>query len=78
MTKKVFEQLKEIVAEQEQMLRFDSFSNEEAWQLGTFLVNKVYELEMELALSIRKVSGAIIFQHETDGTNALNDKWMCR
>ena len=78
MTKKVFEQLKEIVAEQEQMLRFDSFSNEEAWQLGTFLVNKVYELEMELALSIRKVSGAIIFQHETDGTNALNDMWMYR
>ena len=76
MTKKVFEQLKAIVEEQEQMLRFDSFSNEEAWQLGSFLVNKVYELEMELALSIRRLSGAIIFQHETEGTNAMNDKWM--
>ena len=78
MNRKEFEKLKEIVAEQEKLLRFDSFSNEEAWQLGSFLVNKVYELELELAVSIRKLSGAIVFQHETEGTNALNDKWMQR
>ena len=78
MKTKEFEQLKEIVAKQEEMLRFDTFSNKEAWNLGKFMVEKIYETGIELAVSIRKCSGAIMFQHETAGTNLLNDKWLGR
>ena len=78
MKTKEFEQLKEIVAKQEEMLRFDAFSNKDAWNLGKFMVEKIYEAGIELAVSIRKCNGTIVFQHETAGTNLLNDKWMGR
>ncbi|MGN0412731.1 MAG: heme-binding protein [Lachnospiraceae bacterium] len=75
---KEFETLKEIVSKQEEMLRFDSFTNKDAWELGKFMVERIYNNGIELAVSIRKCNGTILFQHETAGTNLLNDKWLGR
>lgn len=60
------------------MLRFDHFSNKDAWELGSFLVKKVYESGIEMAITIRKLNGNITFQHFTDGTNMNNQNWMRR
>ena len=68
---------KEIRADEES-LRFDSFSNKDALALGNFLADKVYSQGMDLAICIRKLNGAILFQHMTDGTCLNNQNWMQR
>lgn len=78
MTKENFEQIQAIVSEQEKILRFDHFSNKDALDLGTFITKKLYDEKINLALAIRKVNGAILYQHMTDGTALINQKWMMR
>ena len=64
--------------QQEEMLRFDHFSNLDAWNLGSFLVERVHEKQIDMAISIRKLNGSIIFQHLTENTSLNNQKWMQR
>ena len=78
MDKKDYIELNELLLHHEQKLRFEHFSNKDAWELGSFLVKKVYESEIELAIAIRKMNGNIIFQHGTDKTNLNNQNWMNR
>lgn len=73
-----YEEIKKITEEQERVLRFDHFSNRDALELGTFITNKIYEENMTLAVSIRRLNGTIIYQHLTDGTNHINQNWMER
>ena len=63
---------------QEALLRFDHFSNRDAGDLGAFLVTRVHEREMDMAISIRKLNGSIIFQHLTENTSLNNQRWMQR
>lgn len=78
MEKQKFEALKEIVTKQEQLLRVEHLTNKDIWELGKFMVERVYEKGIELAVSIRLCDGTIVFQHGTAGTNMLNSKWMDR
>lgn len=78
MTKENFEQIQAIVAKQEKVLRFEHFSNKDALDLGNFITNKIYDENMDLAIAIRKVNGAIVYQHMTNGTALINQKWMMR
>ena len=73
-----YAQIIEITKAQEALLRFDHFTNLDAWNLGTFLVQRVYDRGIDMALSIRKLNGSIIFQHLTEGTSLNNQKWMQR
>lgn len=73
-----FIRLKEAVALQEQTLRFESFNSAVAWDLGCFMVERVRRLGIDLAISIRKLNGNIVFQHVTDGTALGNQLWMDR
>jgi len=70
--------INEIVSEQEKALCFDHFSHKDAWELGQFLVKRIYDNNIEMAVSIRKVSGYILFQHGTEDTNLNNQNWMDR
>lgn len=78
MTSEDYIKLNEIILKQEEMLRFPQFSNRDAWELGNYMVNKVYENKQELAIVIRKLNGNILFQHCTEGTNLNNQNWMER
>jgi Uncharacterized conserved protein len=78
MTIEDYIKLNEITLEQEERLRFLQFSNRDAWELGNYLVNKVYEEKQELAIAIRKLNGNILFQHCIEGTNLNNQNWMKR
>lgn len=73
-----YAKINEIVLEQEKALRFEHFSHKDAWDLGQFLVKRIYDKNIELAVSIRKISGYILFQHGTEETNLNNQHWTNR
>ncbi|MBR3796240.1 MAG: heme-binding protein [Clostridia bacterium] len=64
--------------EQEDLLRFDHFTARDAWELGAFIVSRVYEEGLDMAVCIRKLNGHILFQHCTQGTTLSNQSWMQR
>ena len=68
----------EAAAKQEAMLRFDHFTAKDAYALGTFIADRVYERGMEMAICIRKANGHILFQHCTQATTLSNQMWMQR
>ena len=68
----------EIVNKQEEMLRFDHFSNRDAWNLGAFLVQRMFDRQIDMSISIRKLNGNIIFQYQTQNTTLSNQQWMQR
>ena len=73
-----YAQIMAIAKEQEDLLRFDRFTADDAWDLGSFLVSRVRSAGIEMAISIRKLTGHILFQYCTQGTTLSNQKWMNR
>ena len=67
-----------ILKQQEELLQFDHFSNDTAYDLGSFMVSYAKKHNITIAVSIRLNNGCILFQHCPDGTNLLNQKWMER
>lgn len=78
MEKEEYSRLYEIAKNQEDMLRFKSFSNKDAWELGAFMVEEGYKKGIELAVSIRRLNGAVVFQHLMENTTQDNQNWMRR
>ncbi len=78
MDRETYIRVNEIVTKQEEALRFTHFSNRDAWELGSFLVKKLYDSKMEMSVCIRKLNGSIIFQHLTEKTARNNENWMMR
>ncbi len=68
----------EIVMQQEQLLRFNSFHNEEALALGNYFIKRAIEENHVIAVAIRELNGAILFQSLMEGTNLKNQNWMQR
>jgi len=73
-----YERIREIADRQEAILRFEHFSNDDAWELGKFLVQRIHDLGIEMAVAIRKPNGNIVFQYASGGTNLNNQNWMLR
>lgn len=71
-------EIEKLVKQQEETLLFDHFTNKDAWELGQFMVKKVYEKNIDLAICIKKRNGNTIFQYMTENANLLNEKWMER
>lgn len=72
------EKLIAVLDEQERLLRFGSFTNEDALALGNFLVMKAKEEGLALAVAVRKPNGALLFHHLMEGTSLNNQNWMTR
>ena len=68
----------ETCLEQEKLLRFDHFSNQDALDLGCFIAHRAAQAGFAMAVSIRKLNGNIIFQHCSDGTTMNNENWIRR
>jgi len=51
-----------IAEKQESVLCFPHFSRKDAWELGQLMVSKILDENMTLAVSIRLVSGFVLFQ----------------
>lgn len=70
--------MEQSILQQEQELRLDTFTNKQAYQFGVYMADKLYANRMELAISIRKMNGAIIFQHLTESATMNNQNWLRR
>ena len=73
-----FKLIAETAKQQEDLLRFDHFTADDAWKLGVFLAERAHNAGLEIAICIRKASGHILFQHCTQGTTVSNQQWMNR
>ena len=78
MAKKEIKDIIEIVKKQEKKLRFDKFSNDDAYELGKFMVDKIKKDGIEMAVQIKRVNGNTLFSYFSEGTNLMNEKWMRR
>ena len=67
-----------IVEKQENLLRFPHFNRKDAWELGQFMVSRILQEELILSVSIRLVSGLVLFQYAPEGTTVNNENWMTR
>ena len=74
-----YQKIMDVIAQQEKMVRIDSFSSEFALDFGTFMVKRAKEQKRAMGFSIRKINGAILFQHLMEGANTLNaQNWLRR
>lgn len=73
-----YQNLMDTIDQQEKMLRFKSFTNEDGLELGNFLVNYAREQGITVSIAIRKTTGGILFHHLMEGTNCNNQNWMRR
>ena len=70
--------LVKVLNQQEDMLKFDTFTNKEAFELGTRMAQKVYDAGQALAIGIFNVAGMAVYQHVTPGATVNNTLWMQR
>ncbi|MDR1105584.1 MAG: heme-binding protein [Treponema sp.] len=67
-----------IAEKQEELLRFPRFSREDAWKLGNGAAGIILKNGYPLSVSIRLISGLVVFQYMAEGTTADNEGWMTK
>lgn len=72
------EELAKVLEMQEEILQFSSFTNADAWELGTMVVMEGRRLGVSIAVRIRLNNGYTVFQYGMDGTNLYNEQWLTR
>lgn len=72
-----YSNLLEELKQQEMELLFDSFSNDDAFDLGMCIVNKAKERKLPVAVEITK-NTQMIFHVSLEGTTQDNDEWLRR
>jgi uncharacterized protein (UPF0303 family) len=65
------------IAEQERKLRFDSFDETSAWELGTIIRDEATQRGTPVAIDIR-THGRPLFYYAMAGTTADNAEWLRR
>ncbi len=68
----------QILAMQEEILRFSHFNNEDAWELGSLMVSEAARNRLPVAISIRLNNGYTVFQYGFKGTSFNDEQWMTR
>lgn len=67
-----------IVSAQEELLKFETFTAEDAWELGKIFVAEAMDQDIKIAISIRSMSGKRMFHYAAEGTNHGADAWLDR
>ncbi len=65
------------IEDQEQRLQFTAFSHEDAWKLGSLLVQLASERSLGITIDIAK-GDQQVFHAALAGTTADNDDWVAR
>ena len=74
-----YNKIMSVIDEQEHLLRIDHFSSEFALSFGLKMVELAKERGIAMGISIRKIDGAILFQHMMDSANTVNTQnWLRR
>lgn len=74
------QQLADLISELERheaQLRFDAFSNDDAWRLGVSLVELGRSRRLPITIDIRR-GGQQLFHAALEGTTPENDSWIER
>ncbi|MCK5675153.1 MAG: heme-degrading domain-containing protein [Spirochaetales bacterium] len=74
--KNLIEQIKSITADEKKLI-FNSFTNEEAWELGSTLYKEAKNRKASVTIDIRK-GKHILFHYAMEGTSPNNDRWIER
>lgn len=69
-------QIESIIADEKKLI-FNSFTNEEAWELGTQLYREAKNRKASVTIDIRK-GKHILFHYAMEGTSPNNDRWIER
>lgn len=67
----------EKIEDQEKRLRFVKFDNEDAWRLGSILVEEAKKQDVSIAIDIL-INGYQVFRYGARGTNHYNEIWLSR
>ncbi len=68
----------DILEKQEELLRFDHFTHDDALKLGLFMLERAARLNTCVSVAVRSADGAVLFQHLPNGTKKNNENWMRR
>lgn len=63
---------------QEDALHFESFTAEDAWELGKLFVADAMDRDLPIAIAIRTMSGKTLFQYACEGTGYGAQAWLDR
>ena len=64
-----------VLAMQEEILQFNHFTNEDAWELGNLLVAEAKKRELDTTVEIRLNNGYTVFKYAGNGTTPNNEIW---
>ena len=67
----------EIVKRQEERILFEHFDNDDAWNLGSLIVEEARKAGKAIAVEIH-INGYQVFRYGFNGTNGYNDWWLRR
>jgi len=70
-------ELQHEIIKQEELLRFEHFSNEDALEVGMLLIEEAKKRNVPVAIDII-VNGYKVFRYGFQGTNPHNDMWLRR
>jgi len=74
-------ELQELIAlvdRQEELLRLKTFNSSVAWELGNLFHEKIVKEDLPIAVSIRTISGKILFHYSSDTANFDSQGWLDR
>ncbi len=63
--------------EQESVLQFDHFNEDDAWRLGCAFVEKAHADQLGITIDISS-KDKVLFHYSCKGTNPDNDQWVLR
>ena len=72
------EKMRDTCAQQEALLRFESFDNQTAWELGNLMVAELKRRDLKVCVAIWATTGYVLFQYAAAGTTLNNQNWMTR
>lgn len=67
-----------LLERQEELLQFDHFSHEDAWELGKLFAEEAISKQIPIAICIRTLSGKTLFQYTAKGSNRGAQDWIER
>ena len=59
----MLEESVKVLTMQEEILQFSHFTNEDAWELGSYMVEEAARNDLPVAVSIRLNNGYTVFQY---------------
>ena len=72
-----YEKIRDLCAQQEALLRFESFDQETAWELGCRMVAEMKRRELKVCAAVWSLTGYVLFQYAGEGTTLNNQNWIC-